>query len=75
MDSLPAWTYFWPPGFSQTNIFLLGLTVHNNFTLAIFFSLFILGPFMLCQSTDSNTPLHIHVFYKIIGLKEHTNHP
>ena len=27
MDSLPAWwTFFWPPGFSQTNIFfLLGL--------------------------------------------------
>ena len=26
MDSLPAWwTLFWPPGFSQTNIFLLGL--------------------------------------------------
>ena len=27
MDPLPAWwTFFWPPGFSQTNIFfLLGL--------------------------------------------------
>ena len=26
MDSLPAWwTLFWPPGFSQTNLFLLGL--------------------------------------------------
>ena len=43
MDSLPAWwTFFWSPGFSQTNIFfLLGLTCKfigaNRFPFFLFF--------------------------------------